>query len=154
MVRLLLIICMYICAYIYVHCRARTSDSCSLTNSTLNEKFCEYDLTANQRIAIYGGIVICAIFFSFLRGYLYLFVVLRSSRRLHNKMFAAILRTPVHFFDTNPIGKDQSLYVYLPYMMYTTGRIINRFSKDIGFLDDLLPYESYQYTTVSVLCTF
>ena len=69
-------------------------------------------------------------------------------------MFAAILRTPVHFFDTNPIGKDQSLYVYLPYMMYTTGRIINRFSKDIGFLDDLLPYESYQYTTVSVLCTF
>ena len=37
----------------------------------------------------------------------------------------------------------QLLYVYV------TGRVINRFSKDIGFLDDLLPFESYQYTTVS-----
>lgn len=38
----------------------------------------------------------------------------------------------------------------LPYMyVCATGRVINRFSKDTGFLDDLLPYESYQYTTVS-----
>lgn len=112
---------------------ARTSDSCSLVNSTLSERFCDYDLTAHQRIAIYGGIVACAIFFSFLRGYLYLLVVLRASRKLHNKMFAAILRAPVYFFDTNPVG-----------------RVINRFSKDIGFLDDLLPYESFQYTTLQL----
>ena len=89
--------------------RARTSDSCSLVNSTLSERFCEYDLTANQRIAIYGAIVSSAIFFSFLRGYLYLFIVLRASRKLHNKMFAAILRTTVYFFDTNPVGKNSSL---------------------------------------------
>lgn len=91
------------CEYI----RARTSDSCSLINSTLSERFCEYDLTANQRIAIYGAIVTSAIIFSFLRGYLYLFVVLRTSRKLHNKMFAAILRAPVYFFDTNPVGKKE-----------------------------------------------
>ena len=34
-------------------------------------------------------------------------------------------------------------------ILIITGRIINRFSKDIGFLDDVLPYESYQYTNVS-----
>ena len=76
-------------------------------NSTLSKRFCEYDLTTNQRIAIYGVIITSAIIFSFLRGYLYLLVVLRASRKLHNKMFAAILRAPVYFFDTNPVGKSQ-----------------------------------------------
>ena len=29
------------------------------------------------------------------------------------------------------------------------GRILNRFSKDIGFLDDILPMTFYDYLTVS-----
>ena len=97
--------CIFNALHVLYHLRARTGDSCS-SNSTFDDKFCEYDLTTRQRIAIFGGIVISAIVLSFLRGYLYLFVVIRASRRLHNKMFAAILQTPVHFFDTNPVGED------------------------------------------------
>ena len=40
-----------------------------------------------------------------LRCLLFLVLVLRSSQVLHNKMFKAVLRAPVLFFDTNPIGK-------------------------------------------------
>ena len=45
-----------------------------------------------------------------------------ASRNLHNNMFDKILRAPPRFFDTNP-----------------SGAILNRFSKDIGSMDDLLP---------------
>lgn len=47
---------------------------------------------------------------------------MRSSVRLHNRMFDSITRAPMRFFNTN-----------------TSGRILNRFSKDIGAVDELLP---------------
>ncbi|GLT67383.1 hypothetical protein SLA2020_396970 [Shorea laevis] len=43
---------------------------------------------------------------------------LRAARRLHDAMLNSILRAPMLFFHTNP-----------------TGRVINRFSKDIGDID-------------------
>ncbi|CAG9854243.1 unnamed protein product [Phyllotreta striolata] len=45
-----------------------------------------------------------------------------ASINLHNKMFVNIVYSPMRFFNTNP-----------------TGRILNRFSKDIGLIDELLP---------------
>lgn len=47
---------------------------------------------------------------------------MRSSIRLHNKMFSDILHATMRFFDTNP-----------------SGRILNRFSKDMGVIDEILP---------------
>lgn len=47
---------------------------------------------------------------------------LRASRILHDKMAATVLRSPMVFFETTPIG-----------------RIINRFSSDINELDEGLP---------------
>ncbi|CAG9854244.1 unnamed protein product [Phyllotreta striolata] len=44
------------------------------------------------------------------------------SMNLHNKMFINIVYSPMKFFNLNP-----------------TGRILNRFSKDIGLIDELLP---------------
>lgn len=49
-------------------------------------------------------------------------VCMNASKSLHNKMFNCILRTPMKFFDTNP-----------------SGRILNRFSKDMGAVDEVLP---------------
>ena len=62
----------------------------------------------------------------------FFFVCVNASRILHNRMFACILRAPILFFDTNPIG-----------------RVLNRFSKDVGFLDDLLPLQFCEYMLVS-----
>uniref|UniRef100_A0A8C7R1A2 Multidrug resistance-associated protein 4 n=1 Tax=Oncorhynchus mykiss TaxID=8022 RepID=A0A8C7R1A2_ONCMY len=50
-------------------------------------------------------------------------VLVKAAQSLHNRMFNSILRTPVRFFDINPIG-----------------RVLNRFSKDIGQLDAALPW--------------
>ena len=47
---------------------------------------------------------------------------MKISTSLHKRMFDAVTGTAVAFFDTNPVG-----------------RILNRFSKDVSFLDDYLP---------------
>lgn len=47
---------------------------------------------------------------------------MRSSINLHNQIFGNILSATMRFFDTNP-----------------SGRILNRFSKDMGIVDEILP---------------
>ncbi|KAG7502092.1 Multidrug resistance-associated 4 [Solea senegalensis] len=74
-------------------------------------------------LGVYAGLTAFSIVFGFLRCILFFNVLVSSAQTLHSSMFNAILRTPVHFFDVNPIG-----------------RILNRFSKDIGYLDSLLPW--------------
>ncbi|XP_050359927.1 ATP-binding cassette sub-family C member 4-like [Nymphalis io] len=56
------------------------------------------------------------------RSLLFLWVCMRSSIKLHNQMFSNILSATMRFFDTNP-----------------SGRILNRFSKDMGVVDEMLP---------------
>ena len=46
------------------------------------------------------------------------------------------------------------MYVVLCYLyVRTVGRVLNRFSKDLGFMDDVLPYHFYDFVFVS-LTTF
>ncbi|XP_035420768.1 ATP-binding cassette sub-family C member 4 isoform X1 [Cygnus atratus] len=73
-------------------------------------------------LGIYAGLTVATILFGIIRSLLVFQVLVNSGQTLHNRMFQAILKAPVLFFDRNPIG-----------------RILNRFSKDIGHLDDLLP---------------
>lgn len=48
--------------------------------------------------------------------------LLYVSHRLHDKMFECVSQSPMSFFHINP-----------------SGRILNRFSKDMGSVDELLP---------------
>ena len=48
--------------------------------------------------------------------------MVRASRVLHELMLSNVLRSPMSFFDTTPIG-----------------RILNRFSRDIETIDNILP---------------
>ncbi|XP_070798750.1 ATP-binding cassette sub-family C member 4 [Pituophis catenifer annectens] len=73
-------------------------------------------------LGMYAGLTVATILFSILRSLIMFHILVNAARTLHDKMFQSVLRTPVLFFDRNPIG-----------------RILNRFSKDIGHLDDLLP---------------
>lgn len=56
------------------------------------------------------------------RSFVFYCVCMRCSQRLHDFMFGALIRASMRFFDTNP-----------------SGRILNRFSKDIAAIDELLP---------------
>lgn len=79
-------------------------------------------LSTETCIYIHGGIIFCLMFAAWLR-YLRCFqVALRASKTLHDGMFKSIITTTMRFFDTNP-----------------SGRILNRFAKDIGAIDEILP---------------
>ncbi|XP_040061540.1 ATP-binding cassette sub-family C member 4 [Ixodes scapularis] len=67
---------------------------------------------------IIGGLVLS----SMARTVAFFVMCMRASVNLHNRMFRSVIRAPIYFFDTNPIG-----------------RIQNRFAKDLGTIDDLLP---------------
>ena len=73
-------------------------------------------------LGIYAILVSAAFVLGIIRAYVFFYVSLRAAENLHNKMVACVLQAPVLFFDTNPAG-----------------RILNRFSKDIGAIDELLP---------------
>lgn len=73
-------------------------------------------------LGIYTGLTAATVLFGIARSLLVFYVLVNASQTLHNRMFESILKAPVLFFDRNPIG-----------------RILNRFSKDIGHMDDLLP---------------
>uniref|UniRef100_A0A5F8HI53 Multidrug resistance-associated protein 4 n=1 Tax=Monodelphis domestica TaxID=13616 RepID=A0A5F8HI53_MONDO len=79
-------------------------------------------LDLNWYLGNYAGLTAVTVLFGIMRSILVFYVLVNASQNLHNRMFESILRAPVLFFDRNPIG-----------------RILNRFSKDIGHLDDLLP---------------
>ncbi|KAI2474052.1 Multi drug resistance-associated protein (MRP) [Diabrotica virgifera virgifera] len=67
---------------------------------------------------IIGGVIV----FVLARGFIFYKTCTIASTNLHNKMFHKLLQAPIRFFDTNP-----------------SGRTLNRFSKDIGTIDEYLP---------------
>ncbi|KAL4704833.1 hypothetical protein ACJJTC_001308 [Scirpophaga incertulas] len=79
-------------------------------------------LTRYDCIYIYTGMVIALVVISLLRSFMFFSMAMRASTRLHNNMFGAITRAPMRFFHLNP-----------------SGRILNRFSKDMGAVDEVLP---------------
>ena len=73
-------------------------------------------------LSVFACLVGACFIFTIIRAYGFLLVLLKCAQRLHDKMVVAILQAPVLFFDSNPVG-----------------RILNRFSNDIGCVDELLP---------------
>ncbi|KAI4581564.1 hypothetical protein MJG53_010007 [Ovis ammon polii x Ovis aries] len=76
----------------------------------------------NWCLGVYSGLTVSTVLFGITRSLLIFYILVNSSRALHNKMLESVLRAPVLFFHRNPVG-----------------RILNRFSKDVGHMDDLLP---------------
>ena len=64
-------------------------------------------LSNNERIGIYSGLVSSVWISCLLRSFLFYALSLRAARTLHNRMFSSVIRGPVLFFDTNPIGRYQ-----------------------------------------------
>lgn len=69
-------------------------------------------------IAIYTILAFGQVTVTLLNSYWLIISSLRAAKRLHDSMLNSILRAPMLFFHTNPIG-----------------RVINRFSRDLGDID-------------------
>lgn len=53
------------------------------------------------------------------------------AKKMHFEMLNCVIQAKIRFFDLNPIG-----------------RIMNRFSKDIGIIDEDLPNTSFEFLKV------
>ncbi|XP_044598198.1 probable multidrug resistance-associated protein lethal(2)03659 [Cotesia glomerata] len=73
-------------------------------------------------IYIFAGLTVLTVVMTLIRSFAFFELCVTASKRLHDKMFRSISRATMRFFNTNP-----------------SGRILNRFSKDIGAIDELLP---------------
>ncbi|XP_078067719.1 ATP-binding cassette sub-family C member 5-like isoform X10 [Mustelus asterias] len=72
----------------------------------------------NFYIRVYALSMVAVLLFKALRGYTFVKCTLRASSKLHDALFKKILRSPMQFFDTTPLG-----------------RILNRFAKDMDEVD-------------------
>ena len=77
---------------------------------------------ATNTNVIHGSLVAVAIVVTAISSFSFYYLLLKAAENLHSKMTVATIKAPVNFFDSTPAG-----------------RILNRFSKDIGCLDDVLP---------------
>ncbi|VVC96830.1 unnamed protein product [Leptidea sinapis] len=87
------------------------------------------DLTANrwhlsreQCVYIYASLIGICMFFTWNKLLVFYNTCIRASTKLHDTMFRGVTNAPMWFFHHNP-----------------SGRILNRFSKDMGQVDTLLP---------------
>lgn len=80
-------------------------------------------VSANDHaLAIYSGLLGLTIILTVSRSLGFFRYCMTASTNLHNGMFNKIVFSPMSFFNNNP-----------------SGRILNRFSKDIGNIDETLP---------------
>ena len=105
-----------------------TNQSIGMSNGTSLSISWYYDFCNPGALVVLTIITFSSSVFLFLRGFNFYYIVLQAGRRLHNRMLRRLVHTPMHFFDTNP-----------------SGRILNRFAKDIGFLDEQLPMAFYDF---------
>ncbi|KAF9951457.1 hypothetical protein BGZ72_007038 [Mortierella alpina] len=69
-----------------------------------------------------------------IRSYLFFECVNASARNMFRDMLDALMRTSINFFHANP-----------------SGRIMNRFSKDMALVDELLPYVFFDTITIAIM---
>ncbi|XP_066267904.1 ATP-binding cassette sub-family C member 4-like isoform X3 [Branchiostoma lanceolatum] len=91
-------------------------------NTTLPYNMTIPRVDVNRNIYVLAGTTGALVLFSIFRSAWMFILCIKSSQVLHDRMFNSVVRAPILFFDSNPVG-----------------RILNRFSKDLGHLDDLLP---------------
>ncbi|XP_008820849.1 multidrug resistance-associated protein 9 [Nannospalax galili] len=77
---------------------------------------------------VYAASMVSVLAFGIIKGFTFTNVTLMASSSLHNRVFNKIVRSPMSFFDTTP-----------------TGRLMNRFSKDMDELDVRLPFHAENF---------
>ena len=130
--------------------RASNSSDSPTSNETRNSTEADDSLPARSTswmdnidtqkgVYVYTILLVGLFIFSMIRSVHFFVTCMSTSINLHNNMFDSVIRAPVLFFDKNPIG-----------------RILNRFTKDIGCMDEMLPSAFFDVIIVSfrpIACT-
>ncbi|KAG0096414.1 hypothetical protein BGZ93_004576 [Podila epicladia] len=97
-----------------------------------------FDLSTHTYIGIYVGWALAQLALVFVAATLLSYAIVRTASEMHNQAFKKVLFSPMAFFDTTPLG-----------------RILNRFSRDVDTLDNVLWSTLYEFliTIVTLLGT-
>lgn len=98
-----------------------------------------FNLSRAQYIGIYVGLGVIQATLMFLFSLSVSLLATRASKAMTARALASVLRAPMAFFDTTPLG-----------------RIVNRFSKDVDTMDNALAdaIRMYLYTLAMILSVF
>ncbi|KAG0436910.1 hypothetical protein HPB47_017701, partial [Ixodes persulcatus] len=77
----------------------------------------------HEYILGYGMILVVMCVFNLVHWVIFLFGSLRAAASFHDQLLQSVMRSPISFFDTTPMG-----------------RVINRFSRDIDLVDKDVPF--------------
>ena len=86
--------------------RASEAESCLPETANISTaSSSDFNLTTDQRVGIYGGLVGVTTTLILSRAVLCYLLCFAATSNLHSKMFKSLLRAPILFFDTNPVGE-------------------------------------------------
>uniref|UniRef100_K7FYJ5 ATP-binding cassette sub-family C member 5 n=1 Tax=Pelodiscus sinensis TaxID=13735 RepID=K7FYJ5_PELSI len=107
--------------------------NCSLPSNETEYPICDMgSISDNPSLhfyqLVYGMSMLIIIVLSIIKGFVFTKTTLKASSVLHDNVFYKILLSPMSFFDTTP-----------------TGRLMNRFSKDMDELDVRLPFHAENF---------
>ncbi|KAG9508804.1 Multidrug resistance-associated protein 4, partial [Fragariocoptes setiger] len=91
------------------------------------------DLTLEQNTIVYSILIVSLFVLSLIRTSAFFIACMKASINLHNQLFRSVLKAPIKFFDYNPIGI-----------------LLNRVSRDMGIVDDLLPPTAFDTIEIFV----
>ncbi|XP_056647583.1 probable multidrug resistance-associated protein lethal(2)03659 [Diorhabda sublineata] len=94
----------------------------SRAEEKIKHEFWNRLLSIEISLFIYISLIVFTVIFSIIRSIAFFNYCIKASIRLHSTMFTKVIHSPMSFHNSNP-----------------SGRILNRFSKDIGSLDETLP---------------
>ncbi|XP_074640753.1 ATP-binding cassette sub-family C member 10-like [Tubulanus polymorphus] len=105
------------------HSHDNSTYSYSLLNSLPWTNITEANDNVAFYLTVYGILAGSNTVFTFIRAFLFAYGGIVAAKIIHSKLLMSILKAPMKFFDTTPLG-----------------RIINRFSTDVYGIDDSLPF--------------
>ncbi|HTU63515.1 MAG TPA: ABC transporter transmembrane domain-containing protein, partial [Polyangiales bacterium] len=103
-------------------------------------RFADHELAASpgNAVLVYGAIGLAVLVCSVLQRFLWLYRAAAAGRTIHDQALSGVLGAPLRFFDSTP-----------------TGRILNRFARDLEVVDDELSWSIEQAcrTAANLLAT-
>lgn len=101
---------------------ARWSQDEDLIGNSTTESPADQKARTDLYVGIYGALGVGYATFVLICSLVLAFAAIRASASTHHKMLGNVLRAPMSFFDTTPMG-----------------RIVNRFGQDVYAIDELVP---------------
>ncbi|KAI2473971.1 ATP-binding cassette sub-family C member 4 isoform X2 [Diabrotica virgifera virgifera] len=111
------------------------STTVNALNSTVVDESVPFYMNWSSQtcLIIYGAILVFCLVTTLSRSLSFYRFILNCSENLHGMLFTGVTNTYMRFFDKNP-----------------SGRILNRFSKDIGSVDEILPRMLFEASRVTL----